>query len=1221
MSPTVAGRTWDDADSPDALGLAQRYEAAWRDPSHPRPDLAGFLPGDPAERSAAALALLRADLGLRIEAGEPVRVEWYRDRHPELTPETLVALLYEEFCLREEAGDDPDPIEYDDRFPELAPQLREILDIHSLVAAGVSTAPHEPLEVDAPFPEAGQTIAGFHLVEELGRGTFARVFLAEERQLSDRPVVLKVTRQESREPQLLAKLQHTNIVPVYSYRTDPATRLHLLCMPYFGRVTLARVLADSEFHDSRTGDGLAAVLGRHLPAASARGKVVRGQGFARTIAQWGARLAEALHHAHEVGILHRDIKPSNVLLTDDVRPMLLDFNLSSDPGAEAGGPSASRLGGTLAYMSPEQIEAFLGGSADRLDRRADLYSLGMVLYEALGGRPFLHSRDAPTSLAGVRRLLAIRQAGAPDLREVLSRVPPALEAVVARCLAPGPADRYVSAADLAADLQAVADDAPLRHAREPWPGRAVRWLRRHRRHLAVAVPAGLALALFAFAQVHAHADRVRLETEARQWFDRAEQAESSGRFRAAADQFAWAARLAPNQSHLNGFRAEARRRSLEAIATERVRTLADRFNHLAEDLRFQLLGFGGDRASASRDLAEAFRPLGVLQEADWTRRPDWRLLEPAARRHLFDEVDDLLFLWVWAAAQAPSADLDLARRAIAYCDRALAFAEPGEPWQALRACWAARLSTGVDPPTVPDDPRSEASPRTCFQWSLISDLLGNRKGTLDWLKRACRLRPEDYWAQFSLAEYQMRLGDDNEALAHFDVAVALRPRSPWARYNRARIYWLRKGVPDLAIDDLDRAVADARRAGFEYGEARLERGKARLALGDLIGARADFDAVLAANPSKALAYRARLDRARLEAKAGEFDSARDTYNALLMENPNDPTARQGRAVLAFRTGRPDQAEIDLDRLLRTEDASIDRAGLLALRARTRLASRRLEEAEADAAEALTLAPGPGRARLWARVRLALGKTLDARLIEPDAWPADARLARDLRAAANQAIEAADLDELVPSLTARALILAATGEQADALASADLAVALASRSVDPLAVRARVRHQSGDLPGALDDVATGLELKPDDPALLTLRGGWMVETGAFSTALTDLNQALRQGGGTAALVAKGRALMGLGQTKQAIESWSRALNADPDDPRPYLDRARAFQGLHARDQALVDLEQAAELADHRPGLMGRVIFDYMTCLAGRPDRIYRIKTLLHLLFFDFAGRRS
>ena len=104
-----------------------------------------------------------------------------------------------------------------------------------------------------PLPEAGQTIVGFRLVEELGRGAFARVYLAEEQHLADRPVALKVMRTGSREPQTLARLQHTHIVPVYSYRTDPATGLHLLCMPYLGRITLLQVLDHPGIRSARSG--------------------------------------------------------------------------------------------------------------------------------------------------------------------------------------------------------------------------------------------------------------------------------------------------------------------------------------------------------------------------------------------------------------------------------------------------------------------------------------------------------------------------------------------------------------------------------------------------------------------------------------------------------------------------------------------------------------------------------------------------------------------------------------------------------------------------------------------------------------------------------------------------------------------------------------------------------------------------------------------------------
>ncbi|HEX8199911.1 MAG TPA: serine/threonine-protein kinase, partial [Isosphaeraceae bacterium] len=458
MSPRALGRTWDEASSPEVLRLAGRFEAAWRDSSGARPDPSDHLPSDPRLRPAALLALLRTDLALRWQDGEAVAVEWYLRRHPDLGPETLMALAYEEFCLRAEAGERPDPAEYQARFPEVAAGLREVLDIHDLVvgAAGSSTALIGPSPSAAALPAAGQTIAGFHLVEELGRGAFARVFLAHERQLADRPVALKVTRLGSREPQTLAQLQHTHIVPVHSYRTDPATGLHLLCMPYFGHVTLAQILAETGLTEARSGSDLLAALDRlqghrgftaetaeiaerkteairerkdeaiekkrkgefvgrnrtrillrshslsfrsvFLSAFSASSavksshvsgtsrEVLAGRTYARVVAWLGARLAEALAHAHERGVLHRDVKPTNILVTADGLPMLLDFNLAHDPRDGAGGDGV-RLGGTLAYMAPEHLEAMIAGEAEGIDHRADLYALGMVLFEALGGHP------------------------------------------------------------------------------------------------------------------------------------------------------------------------------------------------------------------------------------------------------------------------------------------------------------------------------------------------------------------------------------------------------------------------------------------------------------------------------------------------------------------------------------------------------------------------------------------------------------------------------------------------------------------------------------------------------------------------------------------------------------------------------------------------------------------------------------------------------------------
>ncbi len=285
MSVSASRRTWEEASSPAAVRLARDYEQAWRDskPSDRRPDPQAFLDaaGASAGGPGARLALLRADLSLRWEAGDKAGARWYLDRHTDLSEDTIVALVYEEFCLLEDDDQRPDPASFLARFPEVAPALRRVLDIHGLVGSGSSMGGsliggNGSGEHACEFPEAGQTIAGFSLVEELGRGAFARVFLARERDLADRPVALKVTRRGSREPQTLARLQHTHIVPVHSHRIDKATGLHLLCMPYFGRTTLAQVLADAHKRGTRSGAGLVESLDRLEPQPEgAAGRIIR----------------------------------------------------------------------------------------------------------------------------------------------------------------------------------------------------------------------------------------------------------------------------------------------------------------------------------------------------------------------------------------------------------------------------------------------------------------------------------------------------------------------------------------------------------------------------------------------------------------------------------------------------------------------------------------------------------------------------------------------------------------------------------------------------------------------------------------------------------------------------------------------------------------------------------------------------------------------------------
>ena len=1236
MSVSASGRTWEEATSPAAVRLARRFETAWRDEPGPRPDPNGFLPDDVRETPGARLALLRTDMALRWEAGAPVAASWYRDRDPGLDSETLLALIYEEFCLHEEERGAADPAEFLARYPEVAPRLRRVLDIHGLVGSGPTSATALRAENEGPagsiaFPEAGQTIAGFHLVEELGRGAFARVFLARERQLADRPVALKVARTGSREPQTLARLQHTHIVPVHSSRTDPATGLHLLCMPYFGRLTLARVLADPKVRAARAGADLVEALDRlgpsegPPPGRSAGRAALARRTYAQAIAWWGARMAEALEHAHDRGVLHRDIKPSNVLVTRDGMPMLLDFNLARELLGDADDPESApaALGGTLDYMAPEHLEALADGQADHLDRRADLYGLGVLLFEALtGARPFTTPRGAVSAGDLLLRAAEERRRGAPRLRPANPEVPAALEAIVRRCLAPEPRDRYDAAADLAADLQAVADDQPLRFAREPLPSRAGRWLRRNRRPIAMAVPVLAALALATVTVVMARFETAQRRGDVVNLIEQGKDSFAAGEFSKAIVQFNSAAKLAEARRDLEDLYRKAREKAVLAEQTGKIRDEADALFRAAVPLRFRLLDFGGDPVAAALDLRDALRPFYVLANRNWAARSELSLLDETRRSRLSAEINELLFLYVVAVDR--SNDPEALPHAIAVCDRALAFATPAGPWRALRERLDARRN--VRAVVFDAQPRSRDVPDALasFQWGLLRALEGRRAEAIAWLERAVRTDPGAYWFQYYLAYYHDRNEDAlseagfHQALRHYDAAVALQPRLPWVRFSRARLY-RRRGAWALALDDFQRALDDARALSgsrsdpaFE-SQARLEIGFIRQSLGDAPGARAEFDAVIARDPTGLYARAARFNEAKLDADAGAIATARNAYDALLAERPDDPSARFGRALLALQSGEPERAESDLSVLI--ESGRGQASELRADRALARLILRRAGDADADAAEALRLDPSPSHERLRARTMLALGNVRGAPLEGPETWASlpvgGAPLAADLRAAADRLRTESREDEddtatLRTSLT-RAVLLSALRDP-EAAAEATRAVNHAPLSPDVHLVRAWVRHRQGDARGALDDVERGIGLQPDNPRLWHERGRLRREAGDRRAAVRDFGQALRLGAEGRVRTDRADDLLALGEPEEAIREATRALARDPEDPRAFLVRSRAFLRLRQWDQAFADLEQAAGWAGDRPGLLLEITLAQARALPDCPHRLPRVLAL-------------
>src|SRR5262249_53321976 len=192
-----------------------------------------------------------------------------------------------------------------------------------------------------------------------------RVFLAAQPSLGDRPVGLKVAALGRGGHLSLARLQHMNIVPLYSEHVIRDRNLQILCMPFLGGATLSQVLEllRDRAPAERAGrqiieamDRIAASRPVDLPAGGPFRRFIARVSYVEAICSVGACLADGLQYAHERDLVHMDIKPSNVLLAGDGQPMLLDFHLARGPIAPDG-PPPTWIGGTPGFMSPEQRDA------------------------------------------------------------------------------------------------------------------------------------------------------------------------------------------------------------------------------------------------------------------------------------------------------------------------------------------------------------------------------------------------------------------------------------------------------------------------------------------------------------------------------------------------------------------------------------------------------------------------------------------------------------------------------------------------------------------------------------------------------------------------------------------------------------------------------------------------------------------------------------------------
>ncbi len=463
-----------------------------------KPDLADFVPrGSRARRRLILTELIKVDLKHRlIRQRDNVRIERYVEQFPELRAGGVPAeLLLEEYRLRQAAGEVVEVDEYRQRFPASITSL-----VRLLGTAKQSTTP-EPIarSRELPLMQAGEMLGEFRIQRLLGQGAFAHVYLAWQTTLQ-RTVALKVSRDRGTEPQTLAQLDHPNIVRVFDLRTIPEAELSLLSMKFVAGGTLddviehAKKTAKTKWSGKTLLDAIdAAMATNELDAAAdtEQRRQLRTMTWPQVVCGIGARAAAALAYAHRLGVLHRDVKPANILLTTDGEPQLADFNVSSSQLKEPG-PKAI-FGGSLPFMAPEQLEVMEHTrTADEIDARSDIYSLGMTLWKLLAGeRPFADEKHTGDYFDTLTALISSRRGGLPSTAEAAlpANCPKALADVLRRCLAGDPAARFSNADELAQalDLCLHPETQALLHDEPRGP---VRWVRQS--PIAAMLPLGLA---------------------------------------------------------------------------------------------------------------------------------------------------------------------------------------------------------------------------------------------------------------------------------------------------------------------------------------------------------------------------------------------------------------------------------------------------------------------------------------------------------------------------------------------------------------------------------------------------------------------------------------------------------------------------------------------------------------------------------------------------------
>jgi serine/threonine protein kinase/predicted Zn-dependent protease len=1047
-----------------------------------------------------------------------------------------------------------------------SPPDRESVRVDGQVGSHSDEVTPQKERVPSPWP----SVAGYEILEELGRGTMGVVYKARQISLQ-RLVALKMVRADTyagqaelqrftSEARVLASLQHPNIVQLFE------VNLQQNC-PYFAMELV-------------TGGNLSDRLkGQPQPC--------------RPAAQLLLTLARAIHVAHLNGIVHRDLKPANILITpfssrnSHVQrliqelglhppvfclgtPKITDFGLAKQLDAGIGQTETGMILGTPSYMAPEQAE----GNSSKVGPAADIYGLGAILYETLTGRPPF---AAESHLETVLQLFQAEPVSPSRLQPKISRD---LETICLKCLQKDPRRRYASAEELADDLQRFLDGEPIVAKPPSLVERLWKWARR-RPALAMlsacsVLACGGLLGLVLFHQVDLRAKLGRAladERGARQAEEAASERERLVHLRdklknlLRAGEMAWAAQdwqkaktqltrardqaidepaLSDLQSRIEQMLRQTNQRQLDHSR------LAN-FHRLHNEALFQATLFtGGDLASALQETRqaalEALAEFGIALDSTAKPAIDSPYYTEQQKTEIVAHCYELLVMLAETVAQplpgVSAADkCRQAQEALAILDRAARLGVNTLAYHRRRAHYLSQT--------------------------------GENEAAQQERQHADTLHPCTVLDHFLLGQEQYRQGNSQQAILDFQNVLQLEPDHFWSSYYLA-LCWLKTQHPNQAAACLTACLGQRRDFPWLY----LLRASAWSELGQFARAEADFEAALATPLSDAARYGLLVNRGVMRIRQGSLDKAMADLQQAIALRPQQYQGYVNLAQAYLKGQHLDEAAEQLDQAIRLEPAV---AALYRTRARLQLLRQNHAAALADLDQAL-LAEKSATNPALADDQFERGRILHSQKDYAAALAAFDEVLRvrphDARACRFRAGALLELNRL-PA----------------ALAALDDCLRFGPPDAGAFRARAALRTRLGRYAGAQTDYTRALEIEAD-ATTYAARGWCFLVADAPKLALSDFEEAIRLAPEQSdAYTGRGYSRVLLGDAQAAIADAEAALRQGPVSPRLYYNVARIYaqavavsetaatrsrtnidfvSSRNCLDRALLTLTQALEL---------------------------------------------